>query len=76
MQDSLTLAHRLKRGDKLWIEGHFVELVKMPSILREPICEVCGFNRNCTIPVWRVCMVLYPDDTYKYGVGKVGRQYA
>lgn len=76
VKESQTLAHRLRRGDRLWIDGYFVELVKIPVIIRKPVCEVCGFNRNCPPSVWKVCMELEPDNLCKYGVGKVGRQHA
>ena len=74
--ESQTLAYRLKRGDKLWIEGHFVELVKSPKSFHKPMCEICGFNRNCTKSVWDVCLYLVPDEVYRYCVGLIGRQYA
>lgn len=69
--ESQTLAHRLRRGDKLWIGGHFVQLVKVPLSSRKITCDVCGFYRKCTLPVVKVCVELKPDDEYLYGVGMV-----
>lgn len=74
VQDSQTLAYRLKKGDKLWIDGYFVELVKSPRFGGIYVCKMCGFGGRCRHMVAAVCAKLDKDDQYWYGVGKVERQ--
>ena len=74
MKERKTLAYRLKQGDKLWIGGHFVQLVKVPISDRESICGLCGFDRKCPRPVMEICVRLAPDDVYLYGIGQVEQQ--
>lgn len=74
VEDRKTLAYRLHKGDKLWIDGYFVELVKVPRVGDKKITSVCGFNGKCKGMVKRVCMELGYDALYLYAVGKVGQQ--
>lgn len=73
IRERKTLAHRLKRGDKLWIGGHFVQLVKVPLSDRKSPCQVCGFDSKCPRPVAEVCVRLASDEVYTYGVGVVSQ---